>query len=359
MMSQNKLNARKWLSNFALTLILPCTLTILLLSICVLAWLSGSVYVRAMNEALIMMGIVVGVYTFTGNSGIFSFGHVGFVAIGAYAEAWQTCCPALKPVMLYGLPNFLLNTTIPTPLAVLLSGSLAALTALTIGLVIMRLSGLAAAISTFAFLSIVGVVLSNWDSITLGTGSVVGIPLILNIWAVLACVSALIVASSLFQSSRFGLMLRASRDDEVAAQGSGVNLYLSKLIAFVISAFIAGISGALFAHFLGILTVDAFYLKMTVITLAMLVIGGINSLTGAVVGVLIVSGLTEILRQVEGGISIGGVDLSLPSGSQQVALGLAMLLIVLLRPSGVTGGKELSVQGVSNLLQKNSATDRG
>ena len=123
------------------------------------------------TEMLVRMVIVVGIAVFIGNSGIISFGHIGFMCIGAYAAAWATIDPAWKQVMLTGLPDFLQSEQYPFPVVVLGAGLLAAAVALVIGSALMRLNGLAASIATFAFLAIVNSVYSNWDSVTGGTSS--------------------------------------------------------------------------------------------------------------------------------------------------------------------------------------------
>jgi branched-chain amino acid transport system permease protein len=303
--------------------------------------IDDSEFDQTATELMIRLVVVVGIYVFVGNSGITSFGHIGFMAIGAYASAWQTCCQALKPLTMPGLPSFLLHTTVPFEPSVVLSGLLAAAIALIVGFFIMRLSGIAASISTFAFLAIVNVVYSNWRGVTGGTSSIVGIPVVVDVWTAILWVIIALVGGYLFQISRFGLSLRASRDDEIAAKAAGVHVVRQRLLAFVISAFFVGIGGALYSHFLGVLTTDAFYLSLTFITLAMLVIGGIGSLAGAVIGVIVISVLIEALRQLEKGVTLGALTVALPSGFQEILLGVVMLLILIYRSRGLTNSREL------------------
>ena len=293
------------------------------------------------TEALIFVILVVGLYIFIGNSGIVSFGHVSFMMLGAYASAWQTCCPGLKSVFLPGLPEFLLQTQVPSLPAALLGAAMAAIFALVVGSAIMRLSGVAASIAMFALLAGLKSGFENWDSVTGGFTSVVGLPIYADLFV--ALVSALLVvwAAYLYQLSRFGLALRASREDEVAARAGGVNVYAQRLIAFVLSAFVVGLSGVLYGHMLGTISVDVFWLHMTFVSLAMLVVGGMNSLAGAVLGAVLVSALIEVLRQVESGVTIGSITLSTSPGVQQIALAALLLLIVVFRPRGITGGREL------------------
>ena len=233
-----------------------------------------------LTEMLIRLIVVVGIYTFIGNAGILSFGHIGFMCIGAYAAAWATVDPTWKQMMLTGLPDFLQQNQYGFLPAVAGGALLAGLVALIVGAAIMRLSGIAGSIATFALLAIVNSVYSNWESVTAATSSIIGVPAVVGPWVAWMFAIGALVLAYVFQVSRFGLMLRASRDDEVAAKSSGVNVVRMRLIAFVVSAMMVGVAGALYAHFLGILTADTFYLSMTFVTLAMLVVGGVGSLFG-------------------------------------------------------------------------------
>lgn len=296
-----------------------------------------------LTEMFIRVVAVVGLYVFIGNSGIISFGHIGFMCIGAYAAAWATGDPSFKAIMLQGLPVFLREEQYPFLAAMAGAVALPALVALMLGLAIMRLSGTAASIATFAFLIIVNSVYSNWDSLTAGVSSIVGIPTVVGPWTAYVFAALAVLVGYLFQISRFGLMLRATRDDEVAAQASAVKVVRVRLIAFVVSAALTGAAGGLYAQFLGILTVDPFYLGLTFIAIAMLVVGGMFSLTGAVAGVVSVTAIVEILRVFERGFTVGGTTLALPQGSQEIGLGILMALILLFRPDGLTRGREVAI----------------
>ena len=316
-------------------------LVVSILGIGIFSHLQSGQLSRTVSEAMIMLIIVLGLFTYVGNSGVFSFGHVGFVMLGAYAQAWQTCCPTLKPITLTGLPDFLIHNTYPVWSSMLFSGLFGALIAIIVGLVLIRLSGLAAAIASFAFLSALSIVFSNMDKITGGTSSIVGIPPSLDVLEISALTTAVVVLVYAFKESRFGLMLRASREDYFAAKSSGIRIYHLRLVAFVISCFVCAIAGATYSHFLGVLSVDGFYISLTMLVIAMMVIGGQHSVTGCVVGVSFVTILNTVLRAVENGIQISETKLSIPSGSQQVMVGLVLLLVLIYRPSGLTRGKEL------------------
>ena len=296
---------------------------------------------RTVTEALVRIVYVVGLYIFVGNSGVISFGHTAFMAIGAYTTAWQDCCSTTKSLFMPALPNFLLQANVPPPLATIVSGVVASIFAGIVGLAIVRLSGIGASIATFAVLAIVNVTFSNWDSVTAGTSTLVGIPNYTDHWIALLWAVIAIFAAHFYQTSRFGLSLRVSREDEVAAKASGVSIFRQRLIAFVISAFFVGVSGALYAHFLGTISVDAFYIDISLLTLAMLVVGGMNSLSGAVVGVAAISLLIEVLRQSEHGFALGSLTVSAPRGTQEIGLGVAMLVMLIFRRNGIAGNQEI------------------
>lgn len=296
---------------------------------------------QSLTEALIRLVVVIGLYIFVGNSGLISFGHIAFMMIGAYAAAWQTCCPLTKDIFMPGLPDYLLNNSHPFLVAVISGGVLAAIIALIAGAALMRLSGIAASIGTFAFFMIFYSFYLRWSPWTGGASSVVGIPYAATPWVTYMFVIATMIGAFVYSRSRFGLALRASREDEVAARASGINVMNQRLVAFVISAFFVGMAGGLYGHFLGMLTVDTFYLSMTFITLAMLVVGGMQSLSGAVVGVTFLSVLIELLRKFESGFEIGAITVGLPSGSAEVGLGVVMLLALIFWPRGIVRNAEI------------------
>ena len=313
-------------------------LSLLLLIIVAIVDLSGDIILaQTLIEGLVRIVIVAALYMFIGNSGIISFGHIGFVMVGAYATAWQTCCPYTREMFMPGLPEYLLNTSHHFIPAILLGGLLAALVALIAGFAIMRMSGIAASIGTFAFMMVLYSAYLRWSTWTSGASSVIGLPTTTTPWVGYVYAVIALAAAYLYSRSKWGLALRSSRDDEVAAKAAGVNVFGQRLLAFVISAFFCGMAGGLFGHFLGMLTVDSFYLGMTFITLSMLVVGGMQSLTGAVVGVVMLSIVIDVLRRLESGVG----SFSLPSSSAEVGVGLILLIILIFRRTGITGNAEI------------------
>jgi branched-chain amino acid transport system permease protein len=324
----------------------PLVLIVVLLAIAALSYQFGSrAFNRTVVEMFINIMVVTGLYVFVGNSGLLSFGHISFMCLGAYMTAWLTIPPMMKSVTLKGLPGWLLHTQLPMWAATPISGVFAALSALIIGRVIMGLSGIAASIATFGLLGVVNNVYSNWDSVTGGQGSIVGIPPTMNVWGGWLGAAAAISIAYLYSISRSGLALRATRDEAVAASASGIDIVRERLIAFVVSAFIIGVAGALYAHFLSIVNPGAFYLRTTFITLSMLVVGGMYSLSGAVAGVVVISALIEMFRDLERGVVFGGVAIAIPNGVQEIAIGIITIVILMFLPSGLTRNQELSWSG--------------
>jgi branched-chain amino acid transport system permease protein len=322
----------------------PVLLALLLVAFALVAWAAGS---KPFNQTIIDIFLkvifAVGLWVFVGNSGVISFGHIAFACLGGYVAAWTTIKPMLKGSAMPGLPDWLMQTEIPFWAAAAVAAGWAALWALIFGAALMRLSGIAASIATFAMLAMVNSIYSNWDSVTAATSSVVGIPIVRSVWPYLAAAILAVVVAWAYGVSRYGLALRAARDEPTAAAASGIDIPRMRLIAFVVSGAIMGMGGALYAHSIGIVTPDTFYLGLTFITLSMLVVGGMSTLSGAVVGVLILSTLIQGLRWLEAGVQVGQSTFALPGGVQEIALGAVMILILMFRPAGIMGNRDLTL----------------
>lgn len=302
---------------------------------------------RVATDAMIKLIVVVGMYMFAGNSGVLSFGHISFLGIGAYSAAWFTIPVAIKASLMPGLPAWLAALELHPAVSALGGGLLASAAALVFGLPLTRLAGIAASIGTFALLVIFYATFSNWTPVTGGQGSLYGLPPFTNLPIAAAAASLTIVAAALYQASPAGFRLRGSREDPVAAKAAGIDIRRERLVAFVASAFFVGVAGALYAHFLTVVVAGEFYLRLTFITVAMLVIGGMRSLTGAVAGTAFVVLLSELLRQTERGIDLGFIVIGGRLGLQEVGLAIAMLLALIFRPRGITNGREIAHLGTS------------
>jgi branched-chain amino acid transport system permease protein len=294
-------------------------------------------------NALVNVAIVVALYVFIGNSGVLSFGHISFVAVGAWAAGVLSMPVDEKPAIMPNLASLLRDHTIGNVWSLALAAAVGAAFALVVGLPLMRLSGLGAGIATFGVLEITHNVLRYWEKIGPGLNTFSAVPETTGLLqASLGAVLTVVVAFA-YKRSRFGRLLSATREDAAAARAVGVSVYRQRLIAFVLSGALAGFAGGLYVHLLPVNT-QSVYLDLTFLTLAMLVIGGATSLWGAVVGALVVSAVDSFLAEAESGIHVVGQSLDLPAGTRIVVVGALMALVLILRPAGLTGGRELSLR---------------
>ena len=293
-------------------------------------------------SALVSVTIVVALYVFVGNSGVVSFGHISFVAVGAWAAGVLSVPAEEKPATMPNLAGFLRDTTVGNLPSLAIAAAVGGVFALVAGLALMRLSGLAAGIATFAVLEITNNVLRYTDKVGPGLNVFSSVPETTGLLQATVGAVLVVTAAFVYQRSRFGRQLRAARDDPAAARAVGISVYRQRLVAFAISGVLAGFGGGLYVHLLPT-GADSLYLDLTFITLAMLVIGGMTSLWGAVVGALFVSGLDSVLGEMEDGMTVFGRTIDLPSGSRINVVSAVMALVLIVRPSGLTGGREFSL----------------
>lgn len=334
---------RQALAEQARRLVPLAALAAIILAVVLLGGFADTVIQRRVTFALINLSAVVALYVFMGNSGILNFSTAGFMAIGAYTSALLTMPPAMKQTFLPDLPAFLATAQVSPLTGALAAGALAALIGLAVGWPLMRLSGIAAGIATLSLLIICYIVLGNWTSVTGGQQSLMGLLPYVTRWTAGLAAIFIVAVAFFYQETRWAIALRALREDEVAAKASGIHVVRTRLIAFVLSAFLGGVAGALYGHFLGTLRIENFYFDLTFLLISMLVVGGMRSLTGAVLGALTLSLVAELLRLAEIGIPLAnGARLAAPAGLGDVVLAAVMLLIILFRPRGITGGREIA-----------------
>ena len=292
-------------------------------------------------NALVNVAIVVVLYVFIGNSGVLSFGHISFVAVGAWAAGVLSMPVEEKPAIMPHLFGVLGDHTIGNVWSLMIAAAVGAAYALVVGLPLMRLSGLAAGIATFGVLEITHNVLRYWDKIGPGLSTFSAVPETTGLSQAALGAGLAVVVAFVYRRSRYGRLLSATREDAAAARAVGVSVYRQRLFAFVLSGALAGFGGGLLVHLLPVNT-ESVYLDLTFLTLAMLVIGGATSLWGAVVGALAVSAVDSFLAEAENGIHLFGQSLDLPAGTRIVVVGSLMALVLIIRPVGLTGGRELS-----------------
>lgn len=298
-------------------------------------------YDRIATNLCISLVLVLGLQVFMGNSGILSFAHMGFMGIGAYTTAVLTIPAQMKGMALPDLYPFLQGVQLSPVVAILFGGVVAAIVAAGLSYPLMRLSDAAAVITSFALLVVLYTIMTHWSALTNGPRTLFGLPKATDLrLAAVGALLALVVALA-FKESRTGRLLRASRDDERAAAAIGAHIPRLRWRAFILAAFLAGVGGALWGHFITSFSPRAFYLKETFLILSMLVIGGATTVTGAVVGTFIVTVAYEALRGLEGVLNEAKLMDDPVIGLTEIVLAMAMIAVLVLRPGGLFPTREI------------------
>jgi branched-chain amino acid transport system permease protein len=298
-------------------------------------WLAG----EAVDDYVLSIVNFVGIYVIlavslnltNGFAGLFSLGHPGFMAIGGYVTAVLTL-PAGRKEMFLALPGWLAPLELGFLPALLAGGAAAALTAFLIGLPVLRLRGHYLAVATMGFLIIVQVLIENWESVTRGPLGLNGLAAHTNLWWVYAWVLAALAVSWRVKFSSYGRSMLAMREDSLAAQCLGVDLFRTRVAALAIGAFFAGVAGGLWAHLVTAITPGSFSLIMAFNIVVMVVVGGTGSITGAAAAAVVFSAVTELFRPLEESLDAYGIA--------EILMALILLLILVFRPSGLFGSRE-------------------
>ncbi|MDI9389445.1 MAG: branched-chain amino acid ABC transporter permease [Synergistota bacterium] len=281
------------------------------------------------------------IYGFTG---MFSLGHAGFMALGAYTSAILILPSAQKQMMWIIEPLIWPLSVMNAPffVAVLAGGLVAAFFALLIAIPVLRLGGDYLGIATLGFSEIIRVVLTNLNFITNGALGIKGIPSYANLWwnyGWLLLTTFFIVR---LINSNFGNVLKAIRDDEIAAKNMGINTFFYRVLSFTIGAFFAGVGGALLGSLVTTIDPMMFRFVLTFNILMITVTGGLGSISGSIIGSVVITVLLEWLRIVESPMTIGSFAIPGIPGMRMVIFSLALILIILFRREGIMGMRELS-----------------
>jgi branched-chain amino acid transport system permease protein len=292
---------------------------------------------RTLVAFLINVVAVVGLGTFAGNSGIMSFGHAGFVALGAYLGGILVMAPGEKAVALPDLPAVLADAHLGVPLALVVTAVVVGAIAVLPGLVVARMTPSAAVLGTFALLVIVYDVLTGARSITRGNQTFFGVPPVATILTCLTCAIVVIVVARLYRESAFGLRLRAVREDPLAAAAMGIDVARQRLYAWTLSAMLCAAGGLLLGAFIGAFSPKTFYLTLTFQLLAMLLVGGWTTVSGAVLGAGAITLLTSFLDDVASGPG------PLPAflGLTEIGISVSILIVLYFRRDGLMGRLEV------------------
>jgi branched-chain amino acid transport system permease protein len=295
-------------------------------------------YLRVLAIMGINIVLTVSLNLTNGFSGDFSLGHAAFMSIGAYTAALLTLPAEVKVEVITGLPLWLRQITLPFALATVSGGLLAVLAAVVVGLPVLRLRGHYLAVATLGLMVVVRVVANNWQSVTRGARGLNGLPAFTDIWWVYGWVIVTVYVIWRLVNSPYGRAMVAVREDELAASTRGVKVFPTRLLAFAVGAFFAGVAGSLWAHQITAITPSSFSFLITFNVVVMLVIGGMGSISGSVIGAVVMTLVPEFLRRVETELASGGNPLY---GLSQIVVAVAIILIMIFRRQGLLGETEL------------------
>jgi len=280
--------------------------------------------------------LVLGMQLFIGNTGVLSFGHMAFAQVAAYATAVVGIPLAAKNKALPDIP-FGLDTVHFGPLGATVFAIVVTLViGAVIGVAVCRASGLAPTMITLAALFVVEQLVKNWKELTRGAGGLSGIPRLEgNGWLWVGALIALFVAH-LFQETRIGRFAIATREDELAAPALGIRLFSSRYASWVVSMGLIALGGSLRAQSLGSVNPKQFTLDAGILVLVMMVVGGMRTVSGAVLGTVLITAGNELFRQ------LGDPQRLDIERFPDLFLGATMLLVMLLRPGGLLGDRDLA-----------------
>ncbi len=305
---------------------------------------------RLVTSMFINAIVVVGLQLYIGNTGVLSFGHIGFGAVAGYVFALAAISPDRKVVTIADAPQWLLDLNLGPVAATALAVGVALVLAVLVGLGLARSGAksgaVAATVITLALLYVSREAAVSWDTVTggdrAGLSFKVGQTLDGNGAIIAALVLSLVVAR-LFAQSRWGRMAQAAREDDLAARAMGINPQVQQMLALLLSVGIVAVAASLRVYEAGNITPRFFFFDYTLLTLVMLIVGGRNSLTGALVGVAVITAAREISRRLgtEGfeffGLGLDGTATQwlFREGLSDIVLGGSMLGFMILRPNGL------------------------
>jgi branched-chain amino acid transport system permease protein len=283
---------------------------------------------------LINLIAVLGLYMFIGTSGVPSFGHVAFMGIAAHIQALLTLNPIIKKMLLPDLPVWLAKTELSLWPALVITVLAVGAFAFIIGIPFSRMGDAATGIVTICFLAIIQNVLLGWKKYTAGFKVLYSIPEYCGLWTACGTAIVIIVVARLFRDSVWGLKLRSSREDKEAAQSTGANVANLRLLAWVTSAMVMAVAGCLLVNFLTIVNPAQFYLGLTFSLIAMLIVGGLSTVSGAVAGAFFMTIVIEVLRRIGEGPVIGPFDLPQIHGLSIMGTGVAIMAVMFWKRDG-------------------------
>jgi branched-chain amino acid transport system permease protein len=305
---------------------------------------------RLITTMLINAIIVIGIQIYIGNTGILSFGHIGFGAIAGYAFAVYAISPDEKLKRIPNAPFGLAETQVSPIFAIMIAVGVTLLFAFVVGIGLARSGAqsgaVAATVITLAVLFVTHEVAKSWPELTGGNRGGVSFAIGASLgsrWPILLVLFAALVVARLYGQSRSGRLAIAAREDNLAARAMGVNPLVQQMVALLISVTVVAVGSSLRVWQIGSILPDRFFFDYTMLTLVMLIVGGRNSVTGAVLGVAVMTSARELARRLgQNGFEVFGVGLDEPpldwifrENLNSVVLGVAMVGFMIWRPSGI------------------------
>ena len=315
---------------------------------------SHSYAIAILERSAIFAVVAVSMNLLNGFTGLFSLGQAGFMALGAYVTAILTIPVEVRPSVYYmnGIVPWLEKVHLPMVPAMIVGGLVAAAAAALIGIPVLRLKSDYLAIATLGFAEIIRALLAApmMDRITNGSYGLNNIPGYKNIFQPMAIAAVCILIMILLINSSYGRAFKAVREDDVAAEAMGINLFRHKELAFVISSFFTGVGGGMLAVFMRSIDTKTFQVAMTYNILLIVVLGGIGSVTGSIIGSLLINGGQEWLRFLDEPTSLPLLSALFRPGFRMVIYSLLMMVVVLFWRRGIMGTSEFSWDGLFGLL---------
>lgn len=312
---------------------------------------------RLLRLAAVYTLLGLGVNLVNGMTGQFSLGHGGFMLVGAYVVALLTLTSQQKQMIYYLEPLIwpLNAITLPFPLALLIAAIAAGVIGFLVGTPALRVRGDYLALVTLAFSEALVVLTQNLIPITNGALGLKGIPDHASVWWTWGLAIAAVLLVSALKKSSYGRALNAIRQDEIAAEAMGVNLYFHKMLAFVFGAILCGIGGGLLASLNSVIDPSMFGFYFTYQVLIIVIIGGLGSVTGTVISAVLITFLMEALRFMDNPITIGSITIPGVLGIRMVLFSALLLAAILFFSSGLMGRREFSWSWFLSALRKAGA----
>ncbi len=300
--------------------------SLLMLFLVAAPWVVDEYWLAQFTFVLIYAIVGLGLMLLAGFTGLFSLGHAAFLGVGAYTQA------------------VMVNAGLPFPLALVCAGLLSAAVGMVVGLPALRVKGIYLGMATLAFGFIVEEVMARWEHVTGGNAGLSVQPPQLFGWqldtteefyglCLVLCVAATLGIANLMRSST-GRAFVAIRDSEISAQSMGIHIARYKTLSFALSAALAGIGGALYAHKIQFLSPEQFSIIQSIDLLLLVVIGGLGSIHGAFLGAIFLIVMPQMIAQAKDFLpaAIGGA-----TGLQGTVYGLVLIAFVLFEPMGLYG----------------------